>query len=193
MKKIFLTIALVAGMMVSAQVKIGDQVTTLNPNSLLELQSTNKGVLFPRVALTGTTSFAPLSAHVPGMTVYNTATTSDVKPGLYSNDGTQWLRLVADSATALNVTAEQTGSYTALATDDIILVNYNTGGLTVTLPTSGVSIGKKYYIINAGGNDCGFTNSLRGSSISLIPGGMSGILMYLGSTVSGSWTIITAQ
>ena len=192
MKKIFLTIALVAGMMVSAQVKIGDQVTTLNPNSLLELQSTDKGVLFPRVALTGTTSFAPLSAHVAGMTVYNTATAGDVKPGLYSNDGTQWLRLVADSATAINVTAEQTGSYTASATDDIILVNFNTGGLTITLPTSGVPIGKKYYISNAGTSDCGFTNSLRSNNSTVIGAGTGAILMYLGSTGFGSWTIITA-
>lgn len=54
MKKIFLTIALAIGIMASAQVKIGVNATSVNANSLLELESTTKGVLFPRVALTGT-------------------------------------------------------------------------------------------------------------------------------------------
>ena len=93
MKKIFLTLAILAGIISSAQVKIGDNVTTLDANSLLELESTTKGVLFPRVALTNTTSFAPLAAHVAGMVVYNTATTGDVTPGLYSNNGTNWIKI----------------------------------------------------------------------------------------------------
>ena len=186
MKNIFLTVALTAGIMASAQVKIGDNVTTLNANSLLELESTNKGVLFPRVALTSTTSFAPLSAHVEGMTVYNTATASDVKPGLYSNNGTQWLRLVADSATALNVTAEQTGSYTALATDEIILFNNSTpSGITLTFPTSGIPVGKRYYVSNMGSADVGINvaSPLR-EGVTVIPALGSFIYMYIGNV---SW------
>jgi hypothetical protein len=190
MKNIFLTVALTAGIMASAQVKIGDNVTTMNANSLLELESTNKGVLFPRVALTSTTSFAPLSAHVEGMTVYNTATASDVKPGLYSNNGTQWLRLVADSATALNVTAEQTGSYTALATDEIILFNNSTtSGITLTFPTSGIPVGKRYYVSNMGTADV-FINEaspLR-EGFTVIPALGSFIYMYIGN---GSWSVIS--
>lgn len=190
MKNIFLTVALTAGIMASAQVKIGDNVTTMNANSLLELESTNKGVLFPRVALTSTTSFAPLSAHVEGMTVYNTATASDVKPGLYSNNGTQWLRLVADSATALNVTAEQTGSYTALATDEIILFNNSTpSGITLTFPTSGIPVGKRYYVSNMGSADVGINvaSPLR-EGVTVIPALGSFIYMYIGN---GSWSVIS--
>lgn len=84
-----------------AQVKVGDNPTTINANSALELESTNKGLLLPRVALTSTTAFAPLAAHVAGMTVYNTATAgttpTDVTPGYYYNDGTKWVKL-ADAA-----------------------------------------------------------------------------------------------
>jgi len=76
-----------------AQVKFGNNPTVMNPNSLVELESTNKGFLFPRMPLTMTTSPAPLLAHVQGMTVFNTATVNDVTPGLYYNDGTKWVSL----------------------------------------------------------------------------------------------------
>jgi hypothetical protein len=50
-------------------------------------------MLLPRMALSATNSFAPMTAHVAGMTVYNTATVSDVTPGFYFNDGSQWIRI----------------------------------------------------------------------------------------------------
>jgi hypothetical protein len=78
------------------QVKIGDNHTSVNANSLLELESTDKGMVLPRIALTSTTSASPMSAHVQGMTIYNTATagsgTTAVSPGMYYNNGTQWIR-----------------------------------------------------------------------------------------------------
>src|SRR5882757_4715623 len=82
----------------NAQSKIKDGTvasTALpSPNSLLELESNNKGLLFPRVALSATNLPAPLTAHIAGMTVYNTATVGtipfNVVPALYYNDGTKW-------------------------------------------------------------------------------------------------------
>ena len=98
--------ALAIGLMASAQVKIGANPTTIDANSLLELESSTQGLLYPRVALVSTDSYNPLVAVNPltllvekqaGMTVYNTATTTtgtnDVTPGLYVNDGTNWLRV----------------------------------------------------------------------------------------------------
>lgn len=76
--------------------QVGIGTTSPNANSLLELTSSNKGLLLPRIALTMTTSFSPLASHVEGMLVYNTATTGDVTPGEYYNDGTKWLRIVDD-------------------------------------------------------------------------------------------------
>ncbi len=81
----------------NAQVKVGDNHTTVNPNSLLELESTDKGLLLPRLALTSTTSASPLTAHVLGMFVYNTATAGSgntaVTPGIYFNTGSQWYKV----------------------------------------------------------------------------------------------------
>lgn len=100
MKKIVLTcICALAGLTaLQAQLKVGDNPTTINASSVLEAESTNKGLLIPRIALTGTASASPLAAHVAGMMVYNTATAGDVTPGFYYNNGTAWQRVVAGSA-----------------------------------------------------------------------------------------------
>jgi hypothetical protein len=73
--------------------KIGNNPYKINhPDAVLEVESATKGVLLPRVPLTNTTSAAPLSAHVAGMMVYNTATAGDVTPGVYTNNGTVWVK-----------------------------------------------------------------------------------------------------
>ena len=79
-----------------AQVKIGNNPTTLNANAALDVESTTRGILFPRVSLTSLAAPAPLTAHVAGMQVYNTNTGVDVDPGIYYNDGTKWIRVGGD-------------------------------------------------------------------------------------------------
>jgi hypothetical protein len=63
-----------------------------DPDAALDITSAAKGLLLPRLALYATSLPNPLSAHVAGMTVYNTAETDDVTPGFYFNDGTKWIR-----------------------------------------------------------------------------------------------------
>lgn len=62
-----------------------------NPSAGLDIDFPDRGLLIPRVSLTNSSSFAPLSAHVAGMVVYNTATAGDVTPGFYYNDGLKWI------------------------------------------------------------------------------------------------------
>ncbi|NML69066.1 hypothetical protein HHL23_04580 [Chryseobacterium sp. RP-3-3] len=96
MKKFF-TIAAMAFTAVSfAQTgNVGINTSTPNVNAVLDIVSTNKGLLPPRVALTATNSPAPLGGNVQGMVVYNTATAgtapNNVVPGLYYNNGTIWV------------------------------------------------------------------------------------------------------
>ena len=73
-----------------AQVKITDGVDmTMNENSLLELESINKGLLIPRVALVNLNQADPLTAPVPtGMLVYSTGGT--VPDGFYYWNGSMW-------------------------------------------------------------------------------------------------------
>lgn len=51
--------------MTKAQVKIGQNPTEINKGSILELESANKGLLLPRVSLTGTTNWSLASSSVP--------------------------------------------------------------------------------------------------------------------------------
>jgi hypothetical protein len=69
---------------------VGIGTPTPNGFSMLDISSSNKGLLIPRMALTSTTSNAPIGAFVAGMMVYNTATTGDVTPGFYLCNGTKW-------------------------------------------------------------------------------------------------------
>ena len=59
-----------------AQVKIGDNPTIINKASILELENSAKGLLFPRVSLTNTTTWSLASGSTPvaGMMVYNIKT-----------------------------------------------------------------------------------------------------------------------
>lgn len=102
--KLFLVAAMSSSLLVTAQVKIGNNSTTINSNSVLEMESTNQGMLLPRVALTSTSAFAPLTAHIAGMSVYNTATADTgataVTPGYYYNDGSKWVKLAAEVPSA---------------------------------------------------------------------------------------------
>lgn len=193
MKKIFLTMALALGLIASAQVKIGANPNSINAASLLELESSTQGVVFPRIALTNTTT-ATLAggSHVQGMTVYNIANTSDVTEGLYTNDGSKWVKVgVVTTVVALNVTAEQTGNYTALATDDIILLAIGSADLTLTLPTSGIAVGKKYYVSNNGPEAMDIFPLPREGATQTIPADQGLILMYLGGSGAGSWSIVS--
>ena len=76
----------------NTQVKIGAPGDP-DLDAVLELAGSSRGLLLPRIALTGTSSPAPLSAFVAGMVVYNTANVSDVRPGYFYSDGVRWIRI----------------------------------------------------------------------------------------------------
>jgi len=74
----------------SAQVGIG----TTNPteSSILDISSNNKGVLLPRISLNSTSDVSTISTPATGLLIYNTSTTSNVEPGFYYWDNSQWVK-----------------------------------------------------------------------------------------------------
>lgn len=74
-----------------SQAGISPSAATPNSSAGLDINFPAQGLLIPRVALTGTISPLPLPAHVAGMIIYNTATAGDVIPGIYFNNGTNWV------------------------------------------------------------------------------------------------------
>ncbi len=96
---LLLTTLLILGLGITIHAQnTGIGTITPDPDAALEVSATDKGLLLPRIALTGTAAAAPLSTHVAGMTIYNTATAADVTPGYYYNDGTQWVRIAEAGA-----------------------------------------------------------------------------------------------
>ena len=80
----------------SAQVGIG--TSTPNASAKLEVSSSNKGFLPPRITLTGTSDVSTIASPATGLMVYNTATAgtspSNVTPGFYFYDGSKWQRII---------------------------------------------------------------------------------------------------
>src|SRR5690242_7370053 len=94
--KLLLFSLLAISLTLHAQVKIGNNPNTINSNSLLELESTSKGFLPPRVALTDVNSASPLTGTVPsGMLVYSSGGT--LSDGYYYWNGTKWLGILPSS------------------------------------------------------------------------------------------------
>lgn len=78
-------------------VSISDISTTPHASSVLDVSSSTKGLLIPRVALTSINVSTPIgSAPLTSLLVYNTATAgtapNNVTPGYYYWDGTKWCR-----------------------------------------------------------------------------------------------------
>ncbi len=101
--------------------QIGHGTSDPSKASVIEMLSSSKGLLIPRVALTSLTSFSPIEpatekTKVNSLLVYNTNTTSEVTPGYYYwtvtsvvLDEGKWNRLINDAdiaALGLNVTAD---------------------------------------------------------------------------------------
>lgn len=114
-----------------SQVKIGDNPKSINPDAMLEIESSNKGVLLPRIALKSTKNSAPLKNFTPGMVVYNTSTISDLTPGLYYSDGTKWIKAntnlpASDSMSNQNVLWSLNGNNN-VSTNNFLGTTNNTG------------------------------------------------------------------
>ncbi len=134
-----------------AQVGIG--TTSPAPGSILDINSSNSGVLIPRVELIETTNQLPITAPTPetGLLVFNTATINDVAPGFYYWTGTQW------SPLSSGVVSEAPIDSVSLIND--IIVNSNTysdiDGMTLTFTARKSSV-----LINLTGSGLGYTSSI---------------------------------
>jgi hypothetical protein len=143
MKKLFAVSLLLWAFYTQAQVKIGNNPNTIDANSLLELETTNKGFLPPRMALNSISSVSPLTGTVPaGMLVYSTGGT--LADGFYYWDGTQWRLLAANELNVVTKTATTTLTRTetvVLASNDITLtlpaVTAADNGLAITVKNVG--------------------------------------------------------
>lgn len=127
MKKLLLLPALLfAVLSIQAQVKIGNNPAAINSNSMLEIESTDKGFLPPRVTLSGLASVSPLSGTVPaGMLIYNTG--GAVSAGYFYWSGTEWKKLENGN----KITVAKTATTTLLKSESYVVASND---ITLTLP-----------------------------------------------------------
>lgn len=121
-----------------AQAQTGIGTTTPNAASKLDVSSADKGFLPPRVALTATNTFAPVTglsgasplATAAGLLVYNTTSNNNVTPGYYYWNGTSWILI----SNGLIMDNSKTASFTLNATDNnkIFLIS-SASAVTVTV------------------------------------------------------------
>lgn len=145
-------IGLAAIMPTNAQVGIG--TATPAGSSVLELNSSTKGFLPPRIALTGTNSASPVPSPVEGLLVYNTQTVSDVVPGFYYWSGTAWTRIVSPTDNAANITGT---------------IGVSNGG---TGSTNGSIVGSSALVLASGGTNENVTLSPSGTGAVIATGNL---------------------
>jgi len=109
-----------------AQVKITDGVDmTMNANSLLELESLNRGLLIPRVSLVSLIQPDPLTDPVPaGMLVFSTG--GSVPDGFYYWNGSKWVYFNGSETPAT-----KSADATLLKSEPLVLAS---GDIRLTLP-----------------------------------------------------------
>ena len=78
--------------------QVGIGTTNPSASSALEINSSNTGLLIPRVSLTSTTVAAPITSPATSLLVYNTNTFNDVTPGFYYWEGS-WKPLKSTTST----------------------------------------------------------------------------------------------
>ena len=122
-----------------ASAQVGINIANPDSSTALDINSSDKGFLMTKVALTGSDDLTTITpSPTTGLIVYNTATAGgagvDVVPGFYYFDGTSWRRFYTQGYTmSYDQTAEVTASTTNTTYE--ILPGLDTGELSV--PFSG--------------------------------------------------------
>lgn len=81
--------------------QVGIGTIAPNDSAMLDVFSSNKGVLFPRVSLLNTTDTSTiLNGNVVGLIVFNNVSNSNISIGFYYWNGTEWIKLI-DTPTRL--------------------------------------------------------------------------------------------
>ncbi len=131
-----------------AQMKVGASGAA-NVGAVLELSSSDRGLLMPRIALTTTTTWGLNgAAPIPGMTVFNTTagiTSSNASYpaagiGEYYWDGTGWVSKKSAAATAYQEPWNVTGTTTPATTNNQNIYQLGRVGIGTSLPTGGLSV-----------------------------------------------------
>lgn len=131
MKKLLLSAFVAFAMLASTKTfaQQGFGTNTPSKSAAVDIVSSQRGLLVPRLALTRTTDQSPIPSSIQPATslfVYNTASVNDVVPGFYYWDSAKWVRFVS-SSTEKNtvVTAGKNVEVNSSVSTDGLTTTYN--------------------------------------------------------------------
>lgn len=103
MKKLFLLISIIS---LSIQAQVGVNTTNPDPSSMLDISSTDKGMLVPRISLVNvaTTTLDGTNTAATGLLIWNTnaSTVGGTGVGFYYFDGTTWVAVKSGNGGTLD-------------------------------------------------------------------------------------------
>jgi hypothetical protein len=134
-KNIILSFAMLIVLGANAQLKVGDNPTSINSSAILEIESTSKGLLLPR--MTTTQRDASIKTPSAGLLIYNTSTNALE----LAISGSLWLNILTGVTTAVasgtTTSVGGTGVGTSSANANAILdVSSTTKGVLLPRLTS---------------------------------------------------------
>jgi hypothetical protein len=186
-----LNIALVCGFVQESTAQVGVNTGgSIETGATFEVRSTDKGILLPRVALTGTddnTTITPAAS--TGLFVYNTTKAGSgstmVEPGFYYYDGSVWRRLFNEGySLQYDQTAEVLGTKNpcnCYSTNYVDITGLDSGVLTLSFSGTYQIFVKAY--MTAGDNLMADSDGAAQGSISI----------WMDTNNSGSFTKVSEQ
>lgn len=171
-----------------AQVSVQSDGSDPHGSAMLEVKSSNKGLLVPRVALTSTTSSAPINpapaaSLETSLLVYNTATAgappNNVTPGYYYWNGSGWTRLMSGNIPPLLDEVDPTFSNGGNQTNAIS----RAGNITISGSNSLIFTGGAVHNALQLGNN----NITNANQITIADPGAGEGIIWTGS--AGPWTV----
>lgn len=144
LQKLSITFAILACMVwfnLNAQnVAINTTGLPADASSMLDVSSTNTGLLVPRVSLSMTTTAAPVTAPANSLLVYNIATAGDVTPGYYYWNSTlaAWVRLATGTGWLITGNTGTVSGTNFMGSIDNVSVDFRTNNtIRATLMNTG--------------------------------------------------------
>lgn len=136
--QLFLFLFFIAFSAVSQNVAINSTGASPNASSILDLTSSNKGVLIPRISLTSLTDATTIPTPATSLLVYNTNTAITNGTGYYYNNGTPaspvWVKFVVVDNTGIVTSTTPGGEVIKLERFPMgeVSMNGNTTATTIT-------------------------------------------------------------
>jgi hypothetical protein len=134
MKKVLLLLVLSCGILVQAQTGIG--TTTPDASAKLDVSSTNKGFLPPRVTLTSATDTSTIPSAAEGLLVYNKGSVG-LQAGYYYWNGANWATIATATSAGNGVTSADMVKLYGEAYSNAAGKIANANGYSFIVPVSG--------------------------------------------------------